>query len=70
MLRAADHVLIASMPTIDTPYGVAATADGGRIYVSTYEGKNIYAFDSETNALISTLQFGSELRLDHSYPGQ
>jgi YVTN family beta-propeller protein len=62
VLRASDHVVIASMPTISTPYGVAATQDGKRVYVSTFDGKNIYAFDAETNALISTLQFGSELR--------
>ena len=62
VLRASDHVLIASMPTISTPFGVAATQDGKRVYVSTFDGKNIYAFDAETNALISTLQFGSELR--------
>jgi YVTN family beta-propeller protein len=62
VLRASDHVVIASMPTISTPFGVAATQDGKRVYVSTFDGKNIYAFDGETNALISTLQFGSELR--------
>ncbi len=62
VLRASDHVLIASMPTINTPYGVAVTQDGKRAYVSTYDGKNIYCFDTETNALVSTLQFGSELR--------
>jgi YVTN family beta-propeller protein len=62
VLRAPDHVLIASMPTIPTPYGIAATKDGKRVYVSTYDGKNIYTFDTETNVLLSTLQFGSELR--------
>jgi YVTN family beta-propeller protein len=50
------------MPTISTPYGIAASQDGKRIYTSTYDGKNIYAFDGETNTLVSTLQFGSELR--------
>jgi len=62
VLRASDHVLIASMPTIATPYGITATQDGKKIFVSTYDGKNIYAFDAETNVLISTLQIGSELR--------
>jgi YVTN family beta-propeller protein len=62
VLRASDHVVIASMPTIDTPFGIAITQDGKRIYVSTFDGKNIYVFDGETNALITTLQFGSELR--------
>ena len=62
VLRASDHVLIASMPTIATPFGMAATQDGKKIFVSTFDGKNIYAFDAETNALISTLQIGSELR--------
>jgi YVTN family beta-propeller protein len=62
VMRASDHVVIASMPTISTPYGIAASQDGKRIYTSTYDGKNIYAFDGETNTLVSTLQFGSELR--------
>ncbi len=62
VLRASDHVVIASMPTISTPFGIAATQDGKRVYVSTFDGKSIYAFDGETNTLVSTLQFGSELR--------
>ena len=62
VLRASDHVVIASMPTISTPFGIAATRDGKRVYVSTFDGKSIYAFDGETNTLVSTLQFGSELR--------
>jgi DNA-binding beta-propeller fold protein YncE len=62
VLRASDHVLIASMPTISSPYGMAITQNGKKIFVSTYDGKNIYAFDAETNTLISTLQIGSELR--------
>jgi len=62
VLRASDYVRIASMPTIAVPYGVAVSRDGRRVYASTFDGKNIYTFDSETNALISTLQFGSELR--------
>jgi YVTN family beta-propeller protein len=62
VLRASDHVVIASMPTISTPFGIAASQDGKRLYVSTFDGKNIYTFDAETNVLISTLQFGSELR--------
>jgi YVTN family beta-propeller protein len=62
VLRASDHVVIASMPTIATPFGMAVTRDGKRIYLSTYDGRSIYTFDGETNALISTLEFGSELR--------
>jgi YVTN family beta-propeller protein len=62
VLRASDHVVIASMPTIATPYGIAVTQDGKQIFVSTYDGKNVYEFDAETNVLLSTLQVGSELR--------
>ena len=62
VLRASDHVVIASMPTISTPFGIATTQDGKRVYVSTFNGKNIYVFNAETNVLITTLQFGSELR--------
>jgi len=62
VLRASDHVVIASMPTISTPYGMAVTQDGKQIFVSTYDGKNVYEFDAETNVLLSTLQVGSELR--------
>jgi YVTN family beta-propeller protein len=62
VLRASDRVVIAAMPTIATPYGIAVTQDGKRIFASTYDGKNIYEFDAETNVLLSTLQFGSELR--------
>jgi DNA-binding beta-propeller fold protein YncE len=62
VLRASDHIRIASMPTIPGPFGLTATRDGKRVYISTFDGKNIYTFDTETSALISTLQFGSELR--------
>ncbi len=62
VIRAADHVRIASVPTITTPFGLAITGDGKRIYVSSYDSRTISAFDSETNALVSTLTFGSELR--------
>src|ERR1700677_311701 len=44
VLRASDHVRIASMPTIQNPYGVAVTGDGKRIYVSTFDSKTIYTF--------------------------
>ena len=70
VLRASDHVVIASMPTISTPFGIAATQDGKRVYVSTFDGKSIYAFDGETNTLVSTLQFGSELARDYAHPGR
>jgi YVTN family beta-propeller protein len=62
VLRASNHAIIASMPTIATPYGMAVTRDGKQIFVSTYDGKNVYEFDAETNVLLSTLQVGSELR--------
>jgi len=62
VIRASDHVRIASVPTINTPYGLAITADGKRLYVSSYDSRSISAFDTETNALVSTLSFGSELR--------
>jgi YVTN family beta-propeller protein len=62
VVRASDHVRIASIPTISTPFGVAITRDGKRLYVSSYDSKTISTFDTETNALISTLTFGSELR--------
>lgn len=62
VIRASDHVRIASVPTVSTPYGLAITADGRRIYVSSFDGHTISVFDTETNALVSTLSFGSELR--------
>jgi YVTN family beta-propeller protein len=62
VIRASDHVRIASIPTVTTPYGLAATSDGKRIYASSYDSRTISAFDTETNALVSTLTFGSELR--------
>ena len=62
VIRASDHVRIASVPTISTPYGLAITADARRIYVSSFDGHTISVFDTETNALVSTLSFGSELR--------
>jgi len=62
VIRASDHVRIASIPTINTPYGLAVTADARHIYVSSYDGHTISVFDTETNALVSTLSFGSELR--------
>jgi YVTN family beta-propeller protein len=62
VIRATDHVRIASVPTISAPYGLAITADARRIYVSSFDGHTISVFDTETNALVSTLSFGSELR--------
>jgi YVTN family beta-propeller protein len=62
VIRASDHVRIASVPTISAPYGLAITADDKRVYVSSFDGHTISAFDTETNALVSTLSFGSELR--------
>jgi outer membrane protein assembly factor BamB len=58
VLRASDHILIASMPTISTPYGIAATQDGKQVYVSTFDGKNIYAFDAESTS--SSQHFNSD----------
>jgi hypothetical protein len=54
VIRASDHVRVASVPTISTPYGLAITADGKRVYVSSFDGHTISAFDTETNALVST----------------
>jgi YVTN family beta-propeller protein len=62
VIRASDHVRIASIPTVTTPFGMAITRDGRRLYVSSYDSKTISTFDTETNALVSTLKFGSELR--------
>jgi YVTN family beta-propeller protein len=62
VIRASDHVRIASIPTITTPFGMALTHDGKRLYVSSYDSKTLSTFDTETNTLISTLKFGSELR--------
>jgi YVTN family beta-propeller protein len=62
VIPASDHVRIASIPTIITPFGMALTHDGKRLYVSSYGSKTLSTFDTETNALISTLKFGSELR--------
>ena len=62
VIRAAGHVRIASVPAVTTPYDLAMTAGARRIYVSSYDGHTTSVFDTETNALVSTLSFGSELR--------
>lgn len=52
ILRASDHVRIAAMPTAVLPYGVAAARNGKRVYVSTYDGKNL-SFGAERKLVIA-----------------
>lgn len=62
VIRASDHVRIASIPTAMTPYGLAITRDGKRLFVSSWNHMAISEFDTETNSLVSILGLGSQLR--------
>ena len=56
VLRASDHVVIASMPTIcDAVWNRRHVKTASESTLSTYDGRNIYAFDGETNTRWSRL---------------
>ena len=62
VIRASDHVRLASIPTAFSPYGLAITRNGRRLFVTSWDHMTISEYDTETNTLISNLKLGSELR--------
>ena len=61
VIRSSDHVRVASIPTAHSPYGLAITRNGKRLFVTSWDDMTISEFDTETNSLIATLGIGSEL---------
>ena len=54
----AEFNVIKVVPTGETPYGVAFSRDGSRIYVASAKGKMLQVFDSKTLAAIAEYPIG------------
>ena len=70
VLRASDHVLIASMPTIATPFGMAATQDGKqdlRLDLRRQEHLRVRCRNQRAN--LHTANWIGVAR-DHAHPGR
>ena len=52
---AAAPTVVATIPGVGAPSGLAVSSDGSRVYVSDFSGFNLYEIDTATNALTRTL---------------
>src|SRR5215470_17241009 len=58
VLRASDNVRVASVPTGNTPFGVAVSNDGKTVYVSNWAGSSMSVIDTATDSLRTTVALG------------
>jgi YVTN family beta-propeller protein len=52
------HSIINTVTVGDSPYGVAVTPDGKRVYVANYSSSSVSVIDTATNNLVDTVSVG------------
>jgi YVTN family beta-propeller protein len=60
VIDAATNTVSATIPVGDTPFGVAVTPDGSKVYVANLNRNTVSVIDTATNTVIATIPVGIE----------
>ena len=55
VIDTATNTVIATIPVGSTPYGVAVTPDGSKVYVTNFGSNTVSVIDGATNTVIATI---------------